>query len=74
MPFNNDWGPTPQLDVLDHIVGVNDTPVADQTAYDQALIDAQARGENRVRITAERVPDPNSQPLRHPAIERAVSV
>ncbi len=43
----NDWGPTPQLDTLDHIVGINDTPVADQTAYDQALIDAWARGEQR---------------------------
>ncbi len=58
----NDWGPTPELQVLDHIIAVNDTPVGDQTAYDQALIDAQARGEDRVRLTTERSPSVNTVP------------
>jgi len=58
----NDWGPTPQLAILDHIIGVDDTPVVDQTSYDQALIDAWGRGETRVRIIAERVPDPKARP------------
>jgi signal transduction histidine kinase len=50
----NGWGPSPQLDVLDHIVAVNDIPVATQLAYDQALIDAAARGARSVRLTFER--------------------
>ncbi len=58
----NDWGPTPQLDILDHIAGVNDTPVGDQTSYDQALIDAWGRGEDHVRITIERSPSMSSHP------------
>ena len=58
----NDWGPTPQLAVLDHIIAVNDTPVGDQIAYDQALIAAQARGDDRVRLTSERAPSVNSLP------------
>ena len=58
------WGPTPQLDTLDHIVGVNDTPVIDQRAYDQALINAWSRGEQRVRVTYRAPGQPQSSPLR----------
>jgi hypothetical protein len=58
----NDWGPTPELQVLDHIIAVNDTPVSDQSAYDQALIDAQARGEDSVGLTIERSPGVNPNP------------
>src|SRR5512143_3360151 len=33
-----DWGPTAQLDTLDRVVGINDTPVVDQQTYDQELM------------------------------------
>jgi signal transduction histidine kinase len=61
-PALNDWGPTPQLDILDHIIAINDTPVSDQISYDQALIDASASGNDRVRLTIERSPAMNARP------------
>jgi signal transduction histidine kinase len=50
----SDWGPTAQLDTLDRIVSIDDTPVVDQLTYDQALINAQSRGEPTVRVVFER--------------------
>jgi hypothetical protein len=58
----SDWGPTAQLDTLDQIVGINDAPVEDQLMYDQQLIDAWARGEQRVRVSYERSASVNPRP------------
>jgi signal transduction histidine kinase len=49
-----DWGPTAQLDALDRIVGIAETPVTDQALYDQALINAWARGDQNVSVSYER--------------------
>ncbi len=57
-----DWGPTPELDTLDHIVQIGDQPVTDQLTYDQALIAAQARGESQVRVTFVRSAAMNARP------------
>ncbi len=46
------WGPSIQLDTLDHIVRINDTPVTDQLTYDQQLF--KARDEELVRVTYQR--------------------
>ena len=62
----NGWGPSPQLDTLDHIVGLNDTLVVDQLTYDQQLVNAAAAGERIVRVVFERSTDvkPKAQPVR----------
>src|SRR5512139_2512774 len=57
-----DWGPTAQLDTLDRIVGIEDTPVADQAMYDQALSNASASGKQRVRVVYERLASINPRP------------
>ena len=57
-----DWGPTPQLAILDHITQINDTPTPDQRSYDQALIDAYARGERQVKVVFLRTVANNSRP------------
>jgi hypothetical protein len=58
----SDWGPSPQLDTLDHIVGIDDAPVRDQLTYDQELINALARGEHSVRVSFERSAGMNPRP------------
>jgi len=50
----SDWGPTPQLDALDRVVGINTTPVTDQLLYDQALINAWANGDQSVSVSYDR--------------------
>ncbi len=58
----SDWGPSPQLDTLDHIVGIDDAPVTDQLTYDQQLINAWVRGKQSVRVSFERSAGMNPHP------------
>jgi signal transduction histidine kinase len=62
-----DWGPSPQLDTLDHIVGIGDNPVTDQQTYDQELGNAWDRGEQQVRVVFER--SINAKPTASPCGE-----
>jgi signal transduction histidine kinase len=56
----SDWGPSPQLDTLDHIVGINDSAVANQSEYDQAL-NAAAPDDNEVDVAFLRSTTSNPQ-------------
>ena len=58
----SDWGPTPQLAILDHIIQIGDTPTPDQGSYEQALTTAYARGVRQVRVVFQRNVAYNSRP------------
>ncbi|HZY43875.1 MAG TPA: hypothetical protein VFF70_03920, partial [Anaerolineae bacterium] len=49
-----DWGPTPQLAVLDRIIAIDGQPITTQSEYEHALITANNQPNHRVQITFER--------------------
>ncbi|MFN8597001.1 MAG: GAF domain-containing protein [Anaerolineae bacterium] len=55
------WGPDAQLDILDRIVEVNGTAIADQATFDQAMVDAYARPDRSAQIKYERSTALNSR-------------
>jgi signal transduction histidine kinase len=61
------WGPTTHLDVLDHVIMVDHTPITTQRAFEQAMVDASARSDHSAHLVFQRSAALNStacgQPL-----------